>query len=52
MAFTKYFKTIAFIAVISCNGVSTYAQVDSVKLAEEYYNTGIGVFDYTQEAGR
>jgi hypothetical protein len=47
MAFTKYFKTIAFIAVISCNGVSTYAQVDSVKLAEEYYNTGIGVFDFT-----
>lgn len=46
MAFTRYFKTIAVAAIIS-SGFVTHAQIDSVKLAEEYYNQGMDVFDFT-----
>ena len=47
MAFTRYFKKIAFVAVISFSGFATHAQIDSVKLAEDYYSQGMEVYDFT-----
>lgn len=47
MAFTRYFKAIAIATIISFNGFAAYAQLDSVKLAEEYYSQGMDVFDFS-----
>jgi outer membrane protein OmpA-like peptidoglycan-associated protein len=47
MAFTRYFKKIAIAAVIASSGLTSYAQIDSVKLSEEYYNQGMDVFDFS-----
>jgi outer membrane protein OmpA-like peptidoglycan-associated protein len=47
MALTRYFKTIAVTAIISFGCIATHAQIDSVKLAEEYYSQGMDVFDFS-----
>lgn len=47
MAFTRYFNKIALTAIISISSVAVYAQIDSVKLAEDYYNSGLEVFDFS-----
>ncbi len=47
MAFTRYFKKIALAAIFVSFGFSTQAQLDSVKLAEEYYSQGTAVFDFS-----
>lgn len=47
MAFTRYFKKVAFAAIILFSGLATHAQIDSVKLADEYYSQGMAVFDFS-----
>jgi outer membrane protein OmpA-like peptidoglycan-associated protein len=47
MAFTRYFKNIAFAAILLSFGFSAQAQIDSVKVAEEYYIQGMDVFDFS-----
>lgn len=47
MAFTQYFRKIIVLAITSFSGFATFAQLDSIKLAEEYYNAGMEVFDFS-----
>lgn len=47
MAFTRYFKKVAFVPLVFVTCFVAYAQVDSVKLAEEYYAQGMDVFDFS-----
>lgn len=47
MALPLYFKRIALAAIILNSPFAAYAQIDSLKLAEEYYNQGMDVFDFS-----
>lgn len=47
MAFTRYFNAIALTAIGFVSSTTVYAQADSVKLAEEYFNAGMEVFDFS-----
>lgn len=45
MAFIRSGRNAALIASVALCGFSAYAQTDSVKLAQEYYNQGMEIFD-------
>lgn len=47
MAFARYFKNVAGLATILFGSLTAHAQIDSVKLAEQYYASGMEVFDFT-----
>lgn len=47
MAFPRFFSTTALLVLIVAFSGSIKAQTDSTALAEEYYNQGMGVFDFS-----
>lgn len=47
MAFIRFFKRLALVAILVSGGFTTFSQVDSIKLAEEYFAQGMEVFDFS-----